>query len=136
MKLRNSALPTGVADQVHELSMFKEMANLASLMRSAGELRQKMAAIAEELKAKRVTGSSGGGMVEVTANGLGEILPVKIEPALVEGGDREMIEDLLPAAINQALGKSKELHIRLTKSATDGLSIPGLDEALSKFLPQ
>jgi DNA-binding YbaB/EbfC family protein len=115
--------------------MFQEMSNWANLLRSAGDLRRKMESIAEELKAKRVTGSAGGGMVEVEANGLGEILKVKIEPALVERGEREMIEDLLPAAVNQALAKSKELHVESTKSATEGLSIPGLEEALSKLMP-
>jgi DNA-binding YbaB/EbfC family protein len=92
-----------------------------------------MEGITDELRTKRVTGSAGGGMVEVEANGLGEILKVKIEPSLV---DREMIEDLLPAAINQALAKSKELHMELAKSATEGLSLPGLEEALAKFLPR
>ncbi len=116
--------------------MFQEMSNLASLLRSAGDLRRKMETIADELKTKRVTGSAGGGMVEVEANGLGEILSVKIEPGLVERGEREMIEDLLPAAINQALSKSKDLHLSLAKSATDGLSLPGLEEALSKIIPQ
>ena len=116
--------------------MFKEMSNLAAIMRSAGDLRRKMESIAEELKTKRVTGSSGGGMIEVDASGLGEILAVRIEAKLVEGGEREMIDDLLPAAINQALNKAKELHANLAKSVTDGLSIPGLEEALSNFIPE
>src|SRR5688500_14590645 len=115
--------------------MFQEMSKLASLLRSAGELRRKMESIADELRTRRVTGAAGGGMVEVEANGLGEIIKVKIEPALVERGEREMIEDLLPAAINQAVAKAKELHMSLTKSATEGLSFPGLDEALSKIMP-
>jgi DNA-binding YbaB/EbfC family protein len=116
--------------------MFEEMSNLASLLRSAGELRRKMESITDELRTRRVMGAAGGGMVEVEANGLGEILKVKIEPTLVAGGDREMIEDLLPAAINQALTKSKELHFELTKSATEGLSFPGLNEALAKLMPR
>jgi nucleoid-associated protein EbfC len=114
--------------------MFQEMSNLASLLRSAGEIRRKMEAMTEELRAKRVVGAAGGGMVEVEANGLGEVLKVRIEPALVARGDREMIEDLLPAAIKQAVDKAKELHVSMTKSATEGLSFPGLDEALSKFM--
>lgn len=116
--------------------MFKEIANLASLLKSAGELRQKMEGIADQLRAERVTGSAGGGMIEVTANGLGEILQVKIEPALTDRGEREMIEDLLPAAINQAQARAKELHLQSTRAAAEGLSLPGLDEALSKFLTQ
>jgi nucleoid-associated protein EbfC len=116
--------------------MFQEMSNFASLLRSAGELRRKMEAIAEDLRSRRVVGTAGAGMVQVEVNGLGEVLRVTIEPALVERGDREMIEDLLPAAVNQAIAKAKELHLELTKSATEGLSIPGLDEALAKFMPK
>lgn len=114
--------------------MFKEMSNLAGLMRSAGELRRKMDSVTSELKAKRVLGTSGGGMVEVEANGLGEVVAVRLDPTLVQRGEREMLEDLLPAAINQALMKAKELHMEMAKSATEGLSLPDLNEALSKIM--
>lgn len=116
--------------------MFKQMSDLASLFRSAGELRRKMDAIAVELRAKRVTGSAGAGMVEVDANGLGEVLAVRIDPTLIAGGDREMIESLLPGAINQALNKAKELHLEMAQSAGEGLSLPGMEEILSKMLPK
>jgi DNA-binding YbaB/EbfC family protein len=116
--------------------MFKEMSNLATLLKSAGELRRKMESIADQLRSKRVTGASGGGLVEVEANGLGEILGVKIDPTLVQRGEREMIEDLLPGAINQALSKSKELHVELARTAGEGLSLPGLEEILSKIIPK
>ena len=116
--------------------MFKEMGNLASLLRSAGDLRRKMEGIATELKSKSVTGASGGGLVEVQANGLGEVLGVRIDPTLVQQGDREMIEDLLPAAINQALERAKEMQAEATRSATEGLSLPGMEEMLSKLMPK
>ena len=64
--------------------MFKELGNLASLMKNANQIGGKMGAMSEELKGKRVTGSAGGGMVEVEANGLGQILKVKLDPSLVE----------------------------------------------------
>ncbi len=73
-------------------------------------------------------------MVEIEANGLGEILKAKIDPALFERGDREMIEDLLPAAINQAREKAAELHGELMRSLGAGLNVPGLNEALSQLI--
>ena len=113
--------------------MFKELGNIASLLRLAQQFGGKMQAINDRLKAQRVTSSTGGGMVEVEANGLGEVLRVRIDPTLVERGEREMIEDLLPSAVNQALAKAKQCHFEAMKSITDGLSFPGLDEALSKL---
>jgi len=113
--------------------MFKGLGNLASMMRQAQQIGGKMKAINDELKAKRVTAATGAGMVEVEANGLGEILRIKIDPTLVEQGEREMIEDLLPAAVNQAVSKAKLLHVDAMKSMTGDLNIPGLDNALSQF---
>ena len=73
-------------------------------------------------------------MVSVEVNGLGEVLRVTVEPQLVEGGDREMIEDLLPAAINQALEKAKKLHAEAMGSTiTGGMDMPGLSEAISQL---
>jgi DNA-binding YbaB/EbfC family protein len=115
--------------------MLKGLGDLASLLRQAQQFSGKMQAVNERLKGERVTSSTGGGMVEVEANGLGEVLRVKIDPALVERGETEMIEDLLPAAVNQALAKSKQRHVEAMKSITEGLSLPGLEEALSQLSP-
>jgi DNA-binding YbaB/EbfC family protein len=111
--------------------MFKEIGNMASMLRQAQQLGGKMQEVAAQLKSKRVTGSAGGGMITVEANGLGEILQVKIDPTL--GGDLEMIEDLLPAAMNQVSAKAKELHVEMMQSVTGDLNLPGLDEAISRF---
>lgn len=113
--------------------MFKGLGNLASMMRQAQQIGGKMQAINDELKTKRVTAATGAGLVEVEANGLGEVLRVKIDPSLVEKGEREMIEDLLPAAINQAVSKAKQLHVDAMKSMTGDMNIPGLDSALAQF---
>jgi hypothetical protein len=110
--------------------VFKGLANVASLMRQAGQMRGKMEEINARLRSERVTGNAGGGMVEVEVNGLGEVLRVQIEPALFERGEREMIEDLLPAAVNQALAKAKQLQMQ---SMTEGLDMPGLNEALAQI---
>lgn len=113
--------------------MFKGLGNIASLMRQAQQMGGKIQALNEKLKNERATASTGAGMVEVEVNGLGEVLRVKIDPSLVDRGDREMIEDLLPAAVNQAVAKSKQLHADAMRSMTEGLNVPGLDEAISQI---
>lgn len=116
--------------------MFKGLGNLTNLgvlMKQAQEMGDRMQAIQQELKTKRATGSAGGGMVEVEVNGLGEVLAVRIDPALVEKGEREMIEDLLPAAVNAAQTKAKQLHAEAMQSLTGGLSLSGLQDAVAQF---
>ena len=93
-----------------QIVVFKGLGNLANigaLLKQAQEMGGKMQAIQEELKTKRATGAAGGGLVEVEVNGLGEALAVRIDPSLIEKNDREMIEDLLPAAFNAAQQKAK-----------------------------
>jgi hypothetical protein len=109
------------------------LANLPALMKQAQEMGTKMKAISDELKTKRATGSVGGGLVEVEVNGLGEVLAVRIDPSLVAKQDREMIEDLLPAAFNAAAQKAKQLHAEAMASLTGGIQFPGLDDALSQL---
>lgn len=110
--------------------MFKGLSNLASMVKQAQQMGSKLQEINEQLKAQRVSGAAGGGMIEVEANGIGEILRVRIESQLIEKQDRELIEDLLPAAINQALTKAKQLHAEALRGITGGMNLPGLDEAL------
>jgi hypothetical protein len=109
------------------------LANLGALFKQAQEMGGKMQAMTEELKTKRATGTSGGGLVEVEVNGLAEVVAVRIDPSLVEKGDREMIEDLLPAAFNAAHQKAKELHAEALRSITGGMNVPGLQDALAKL---
>ncbi len=113
--------------------MFKGIGNLASLMKTAQQMGGKMQHINEQLKAARATGSAGGGMVEIEVNGLGEVLRTKIDSSLLESGDCEMLEDLLPAAINLAQTKAKQLHRDAMQSMTEGLNLPGLHEALAQI---
>jgi DNA-binding YbaB/EbfC family protein len=116
--------------------LFKGISNLAGLLKQAQQFGSRLEQVNDELKNRRVTGSAGGGMVEVEANGLGQLLRVSIDPALVERKDREMIEDLIPAAANQALAKAKELHAEVIKDMAGGMNLPGLDEALAKVTGQ
>ena len=116
--------------------MFKglgNLANLGSLMKQAQEMSGKMQQLTQDLKGKRVTGSAGAGMVEVDANGVGEVLAVRIDRSLFEKQDREMVEDLLPAAINAAQKKAKDLYAEQVQSLTGGLNLPGLTEALGQM---
>lgn len=113
--------------------MFKQLGNIASLMKQAQQISGRMHEVNDQLRSQRVEGAAGGGMVKVEANGLGEVLRVVIEPGLVERGDREMIEDLLPAAINDAAAKAKQLHAESMKSLTSDMNVPGLNEALDKI---
>ena len=113
--------------------MLKGLGNIASLMRQAQQLSGKMQDVNDSLKAQRATASSGAGMVTVEVNGLGEVLKVTIEPDLIQRGDREVIEDLIPAAVNQAVAKSRQLHMEAMKTITTDLKVPGLDEAISQM---
>ncbi len=113
--------------------MFKQIANFANLMKSAQSMGSRMGEVQEKLKAERATGTSGAGMVTAEVNGLGEVLKISIDPVLIEKQDREMIEDLVPAAVNQAVAKSKQLHMEAMQSLTEGIDVPGLGDAIAKF---
>lgn len=113
--------------------MFKNLANLGNLMRQAQEMGGKMEEVNSRLKAKKVSATSGGGMVEVEMNGLGQMLRLHIEPQLVENNERELLEDLIPAAVNDAIAKAKQMHVEEMKSLTQGIDIPGIDSAIEKF---
>lgn len=110
--------------------MFKGIANFATLLKQAQQMGSRIQAVNDELRTRRAIGKAGGGMVEAEVDGLGQVLRVTIDPALVERKDREMIEDLLPAAVNDAVAKSKEMHAEALKGLTGGIDLPGLKEAL------
>jgi DNA-binding YbaB/EbfC family protein len=109
------------------------LANLGALFRQAQQMGGRLKQISEELRAKRAEGRAGGELVTVEVNGLGEVLSCRIDPSLVQSGDRELIEDLVPAAVNQALAKAKQLHAEAMQSLTAGLDVPGLGAMLSQL---
>lgn len=116
--------------------MFKGITNLAGLLKQAQQVGSRLQQVNDELKNRRASGSAGGGMVEVEVNGLGQVLRLSIDPSLVEMKDRELLEDLIPAATNQALTKAKEMHADVIKDLAGGMNLPGLDEALAKVTEQ
>lgn len=113
--------------------MFKGLSNLASLMANAGELKAKAGEMKDRLAAVRVEGSSGGGMVTVEATGEQKIVAVKIEDSLLEAGDKEMLEDLIVTATNQAMDLAKQAAASEMSELAGGLGIPGLEDAISGF---
>jgi nucleoid-associated protein EbfC len=118
------------------IEVFKGLGNLANigtLMKQAQEMGGKMQAIQEELKTKKTTGAAGGGLVEVDVNGLSEVLAVRIDPSLVEKGEREMIEDLLPAAFNAAQAKAKQMHAEALQGLAGGIPMGGFADILSQL---
>ena len=100
--------------------------DLNSLMQQAKQMQEKMAKIQEDLANKTITGSAGGGMVNVTANGKGDILNVTIEDELVSLEEKQMLQDLVAAAANDAIRKARDLGKQEMAGLTGGMQIPGL----------
>tara|TARA_B100000315_G_scaffold256858_1_gene303900 strand:+ start:578 stop:910 length:333 start_codon:yes stop_codon:yes gene_type:complete len=99
---------------------------LGNMMKQAQQMQSKMQEIQKELAEKKVEAESGGGMVKVTANGKGEILSIRIEKEIVKQEEKEVLEDLVLVAINEALRRSQELNASEMSKVTGGLKIPGL----------
>ena len=100
------------------------MTDLSQLMQMGQQLQARMTKLQESLDQQTVTTSSGGGMVEVTADGKGEVKKVRIDPACVDPADVEMLEDLVLAAVNQAQTKARELYEQEMRKAAGGLPFP------------
>ncbi len=99
---------------------------LGNILKQAQQMHTKIAQLQEEMAAKTVEGSSGGGMVNIIMNGKQEILSVRIDPEVVNRDDIEMLQDLITAAVNEAIRKSHEMMQEEMKKITGGLSIPGI----------
>ena len=112
-----------------------DMSNLGFVFKQAQKLQDEIKAAQAELADMHVTGSAGGGMVEVTANCRQQILKIKIEPSIKESGDVEMLEDLVLAATNQALQQAQQQasqHMSkvgggLLSMLPNGIKIPGIN---------
>jgi hypothetical protein len=99
---------------------------MGDLLKQAQEMQSRMAKIQEELANKTVQGSAGGGMVQVTVNGQFHMTAVRIEPSVVNAAEKEMLEDLILAAVNDGMRKARELASSEMSKLTGGLKIPGL----------
>jgi nucleoid-associated protein EbfC len=99
--------------------------DLGNLVKQAQKMKAEMDRIQEEVGSKTVEASSGGGMVVVVANGRQEVISVKIDPEVARAEDLEMLQDLVTAAVNEALKKSRELFSQEVSKFAGGLGIPG-----------
>jgi DNA-binding YbaB/EbfC family protein len=100
--------------------------NMQKMMKQVQKMQADMARIQEELATRMVEASSGGGVVTVTANGKQEVVAIKIKPEAVDPDDVDMLEDLLLAAVKEALKKSQDMAAEEMSKVTGGLKVPGL----------
>jgi len=99
---------------------------MANLQRMAQQMQQEMLRIQTELGSTTVDGSAGGGVVNATVTGKQELVSVTIDPAAVDPSDVEMLQDLIVAAVNDALRSSRDLAEQKMAAVTGGLKLPGM----------
>lgn len=102
------------------------MKNLSGMMKQAQKLQAKMMEMQAELGNRTLSAQAGGGMVEAVVNGRQELIALKIDPEVVVPEDVEMLQDLIQAAVNEALNRSREMMAAEMAKLTGGMQIPGL----------
>lgn len=100
--------------------------DISSLMKQAQEFQQKMGQVQEELAKKTITSEAGGGMVTAVVNGKNELLSLRIEKEVIDPEDPDMLQDLIVAAVNDAMRKAREMAQSELGRLTGGIKIPGL----------
>ena len=100
------------------------MKNLGQMMKQAQEVQAKMAEMQQRLAEAEVIGSAGGGMVQATLTGKGEMRALRVDPSLLDPGEVEVLEDLIVAAVNDARAKVEEQTAEEMKKLTGGLNLP------------
>ena len=106
--------------------MAKGFGDMGNLMKQAQEVQTKLARIQEEMAKKTVDASSGGGMVQVSVNGQFVLSSIKIDPAVVNPQEIEMLQDLIQAAVNEGVRRAREMVSEERGKLTGGMKIPGL----------
>ena len=102
------------------------MKGMGNMMKQAQKLQSQMMKLQEEMADKTVETTAGGGMIKVIANGRQQVVSIQIEKEVVDPDDVEMLQDLILAAVNEALSKSQELVAAEMSKLTGGLNIPGI----------
>ncbi len=114
--------------------MFRDLPGIGAFFQHAQDVAQRFQGMTEELRTARVRGSAGGGMVQIEFNGLAQAMECHIDPTLLTSENREILEDLVTAAVNQAIAHVKQLHAERLRRATRGLPLPGLEQLMAKFI--
>ncbi len=99
--------------------------NIAKMMKQAKQMQRKMEEAQEALADQTVEVAVGGGKVTVTANGAGDVISIKIDPAILDPEDVEILEDLVLSGVQQAIGKGKEVASEEMGKITGGMGMPG-----------
>ncbi|EEU12718.1 YbaB/EbfC family nucleoid-associated protein [Anaerococcus vaginalis] len=100
--------------------------NMNSMMKKVQKMQQEMARTQQEIEEKEFSSTAGGGVIEAVVNGKKEVLKIKIDEDVVDPDDTEMLEDLVVAAINDALKKADEYSQKEMGKLTGNINIPGL----------
>ena len=106
--------------------MAQSFGGMGDLLKQAQEMQWRIAKIQEELGQKTVEGSAGGGMVQVTINGQFNLTAVKIEPSVINPAEKEILEDLIAAAVNDGMRKARDMVSTEMSKITGGFKIPGI----------
>ena len=106
--------------------MSEGFGGMGGLMKQAQEMQAKLAKIQEDLAKKTVEATSGGGMVRVTFNGQFMLSSIKVDPAVIDPEEVEMLEDLVRAAVNEGLRRAREMASEEMSKLTGGFKIPGI----------
>ena len=107
--------------------------NPFDILKNAQKIQEQMGNFQEKLGSIYATGSAGGGMVEIDLNGKIEVIAVRVAPEAAEGGDIEMLQDLIAAAFSSGLEKIKEAINREMGAMAGGLGVPGLSGFTGAF---
>jgi DNA-binding YbaB/EbfC family protein len=100
--------------------------SMADILKQAQALQSKLTELQAEAEHKSVEASSGGGMVTAVVNGKLQVLSIRIDPQVLSTGDREMLQDLVTAAVNEAIRMAQQMMAEAMSRVTGGLKIPGL----------
>ncbi|MEW6271830.1 MAG: YbaB/EbfC family nucleoid-associated protein [Thermodesulfobacteriota bacterium] len=103
-----------------------DLSSMGDLMKQAKAMQERLTNLQEEVGARTVEASAGGGMVTAKVNGKMQLLAVTIDPEILRSDDREMLQDLIVAAVNEALRQAQSMMSEEMSKLTGGLRIPGL----------
>jgi DNA-binding YbaB/EbfC family protein len=104
--------------------MFKGLGDMAKIMQQAGQLQEKLQEAQARIEGLEAEGGAGAGMVSARVNGKGELRGVSIDPAMMAAEDREVLEDLIVAAVNDAQEKAREMAQAEMAKVTEGMPLP------------